>query len=335
MRRSRSMLVRLLAVGALLGLLVASISSIGAQSDDTAGLRIVHVGIDTPPVNVSVDGETVAENLFWLEATDYLDMAAGDLEISIFDPDTSLDDPLATATVTVEAGNNYSAVISGQLPTPEIVLIVDGDAGGVDAGMGAVRVFDSVPDTGAIDAVASDGTVIAENVDPMSASAYLMVAPGTYDIDFLEAGTENVLYSEAGVAITGGAFQTIYLSGFADPGNFAAETFIDEPGGSGGGGEPTATEAAPTATGDASATGTVTETVTATVTATVEPTATEVPPTATPEPTATPTAVPALPSTGAGGTADDGGTNIPLFGALALLLMAAGGGLLYWSRRTA
>lgn len=332
MQRSRYVAVRLVSLGALFGLLIATWSLAGAQTEETAGLRIVHAGIDTPPVNVSIGDDSVAESLFWLETTEDMDVAAGDHEISIFDPDTSLDEALSTATITTEAGNNYTAVITGQLPTPDIVLIVDGAEGPTESGSGGLRFFNSVPDGGAIDLVATDGTMLVEGVEPLEVSDYVMAEAGSYELDFFESGTDNRLFIEQGLTVEEGVFQTVYLSGFTDPGNFAAEIFIDEFRAAGDG-EPTATEAEPTATGEA------TKTETETATETEEPTATgatptETPaPTATPEPTATPTAAPSLPSTGAGGTVTGGGTNLFVFGALAVLCLAASGGLFFWSRR--
>lgn len=316
-----SVVLRVVGVVTLLGLLMASAMTTAAQTEEAVGLRIVHVGIDTPPVNVSINGEAVAESLFWLEATEYMEFPAGDHEIAIFDPDTSLDQALSTIMVTTEAGNNYSAVITGEMPEPSIILITDGDEASVEAGMGALRFFHSVPDAGPVDIATSDGTMLAEGVQTMTASAYVMVAPGEYDIDFRQAGTENVLYTEAGITIEDGAFQTTYLSGLAELTNFAAETFVDEYRESpGGGAEPTATEEPQT-----------------TATAEPEATATTAPEaTATPEPAPTATAVPevGMPSTGAGGAAPDaGGAHLPLFGAMAVLLLATGGGLLFWTRR--
>ena len=309
----RFVALRVVSVALLVGLLTTSMMAVTAQSEDAAGLRIVHAGIDTPPVNVSVNGELVAENLFWLEATDYLEIQAGDHEISIFDPNTSVDEALSTVTITTDAGNNYSAIITGELPEPSIVLLTDGEESGVETGMGAVRFFHSVPDAGPIDIATSDGTLLVESVEPMTVSDYVMIAPGEYDIEFREAGTENVLYTEVGVTIEEGAFQTAYLSGLAELTNFAAETFIDEfRGTSGVAGGSTATE-------------------TPVATATPEPAAS-----ATPEPKPTATAMPVvgMPSTGAGGaTAEASGANLALLGSLAVLFLAAGGGLALWTRR--
>jgi hypothetical protein len=318
---ARTVVLRLIGVAALAGFLLAALTGVSAQTDAGAGMRVVHVGIDTPPVNVSVNGGALVEELLWLEATDYVDVAAGTHEIAIFDPDTSLDDALAAVMLTAEAGNNYSAVITGALPEPGIVLIVDGDAGGIETGMGAVRFFHSVPDAGAVDVATGDGTLLAEGLATMTVSAYVAVAPGTYDIEFREAGTENVLYTEAGVTIAGDAFQTSYLSGLAALTNFAAETFVDEyRGGTAGGAEPTATQAPePTAT------------EAPTATATPEPA-----PTATPEPAPTATPVVGMPATGAGGVAaDTRSANLMLWGALAVLCLTAGGGLLFRTRRGA
>ncbi|MEZ4569541.1 MAG: DUF4397 domain-containing protein [Thermomicrobiales bacterium] len=331
MVRSRQMLLRLIGIGALLGLLAASLGLTSAQTEEAAGLRIVHAGIDTPPVNVTVNGESVAENLFWLEATEYMDVPAGDHEISIFDPDTSTEQALSTATVTLETGNNYSAVISGELPTPSIVLIVDGNDGDIDAGMGGIRLFNSVPDNGEIDLVGNTEARLIEGVAPMTVSDYVMAEAGSYELDFYESGTDNRIFIEQGLTVEEGVYQTVYLSGFADPGNFSAEILVDELRESGDG-EPTATEAEPTATGEAATTETATGTAEASPT---EAPPTETPaPTATPEPTATATPAPSLPSTGAGGTAtSDGGTNLLLFSTLAVLCLAASGGLFYWTRR--
>ena len=141
----RFIVLRVAGIVALVGLFAASMLVAGAQSEDSAGLRVVHVGIDTPPVNVTVDGEAIAENLFWLEATDYMDVPAGDHEIAIFDPDTSLDDALSTVMVTTTAGSDYSVVVTGEMPEPSLVLIMDGADAGVEAGMGALRFFHSVP----------------------------------------------------------------------------------------------------------------------------------------------------------------------------------------------
>ena len=76
-------------------------------------VRIVHASPDAPAVNVLVDGQTVAENLAFGSATEYLDLTAGDHQVQVVPTDS--DAAIIDQTVTLDGWTSSILAVTGDL----------------------------------------------------------------------------------------------------------------------------------------------------------------------------------------------------------------------------
>ncbi|MEZ4521426.1 MAG: DUF4397 domain-containing protein [Thermomicrobiales bacterium] len=330
--------LRLISIVALVGALaVVLVGGISAQEGDSAMVRVVHASPDAPAVDVLVDGEAAFEGLEFSNATDYAELSAGEHQFQVVPAGGEAADAVIDTTATVESGTSYSIVAVGALSDIQPMVVTD-DISQPDEGMAHIKVVHTVPGAPAVDVGVTDGPVLFENVEFMQATEYMPVEAGTYDLQVTATGAEDVVTEAAGVQLEAGTVYSAYA--MPDPDNTAMivpvvdQTFET-------GGEATPTEAAEgTPTEAAGATGTASPEASATIGA--EGTATQ-PSTATQAPGAQATAtgtgggdVPTMPGTGAGGTADGSDSTLMwIIGAASAFLLAVGGGVFAWSRRTA
>ena len=107
-------------------------------SDENATVRLIHASPDAPAVDVTVAGtDTVLyDNVSFGNASDYLEVPAGDYELEIRGATEANDgDVVTTVNVSVEGGTAYTAIAAGYLSpddepadTPfEVLLATDSD----------------------------------------------------------------------------------------------------------------------------------------------------------------------------------------------------------------
>ena len=175
---------------ALTVVLVASLVAVGgavsAQSSEadpqnTSYLRVVHASPDAPPVNVSVDNETVLANVSFGTVSDYLALEAGTYNVSIAaagDPDAVVFagnvtlDPRTTTTLAA------SGEVSEDAETEFGPALFADDALTPDENDSAVSIVHLSPDAPAVDVTAANGSVVlADDVSFREASSYVTV-PG-------------------------------------------------------------------------------------------------------------------------------------------------------------
>ena len=92
-------------VGAL-GLVAVLALPVAAQ--DEAFVRVVHASPDAPNVDVWVDGETVLTDVPFTAVSDYLALPAGTYNVQV--TATGDTNPVIEADLTLEAGQNYTAI---------------------------------------------------------------------------------------------------------------------------------------------------------------------------------------------------------------------------------
>jgi hypothetical protein len=169
------------------------------QTQDTSYLRVVHASPDAPAVDVTLGNETVASNVSFAQATDYLSVEAGthDLQISaagdptqvVFDGAVNLD-PREVLTVAASG-----EVTEGANTTFEPVAFEDEPWTPSDD-MAAVSVAHLVPDAGAVDVVVVDGPGAGTETQMGTATATEADVGETTET---EVGTGTATETEAGV----------------------------------------------------------------------------------------------------------------------------------------
>lgn len=314
--------LRLMAALALVSVFVVGLAGgVLAQSDSMARVRVIHASPDAPAVDVLVNGEVAVEGLAYQSGTAYLELAAGDYQFQVVPAGGDAADAVIDTMATVEAGVWYSVVAVGLVADIQPLVVIDNITEPA-AGQAHIKVVHASPDAPPVDIAVAGGPVLFENAAFGTATEYLPVDAGTYDLEVRPAGTEDVALEIPGLTLEAGTVYSAYAMGLLGDGSLTVVPFVDATFEQSGGGEATATPdpAEPTATpSEADATATPDA---------AQPTATEAAGTGGGAP-------PTMPNTGAGGAADSAdSTLLYILGATSVLLLAAGGGFFVWSRRS-
>lgn len=320
---------RILAALALVSAFAIGLVGTAGAQDSTAMVRVIHASPDAPAVDVLVDGEVAVEGLEFQSGTDYLELPAGDHQFQVVPAGGAAADAVIDAPATLEAGTWYSVVAVGLLAEIQPMIVVD-DITEPAEGQAHIKVVHASPDAPAVDVAVAGGPVLFENAAFMSATDYMPVDAGTYDLEIRPTGTEDVALEVPGLALEAGTVYSAYAMGLLEDGSLTVVPFVDATfEQDGGDGEATPTEAAGDAT-PTEAAGAATPTEAAGAATPTEAGA---------QATATGTGggdVPTMPSTGAGGTAGDSNSTLMyIIGAMSLMLLAVGGGIFAYSRRSA
>lgn len=122
--------------------------SLEVKAFENASVRAVHVSPDAGPVDVTVNstGTVIADNATFGNATEYVEVPAGDYTLDIRGATADNDDPIvASVDVSVEGGTAYSAFAAGYVApddapadTPfEVILTTDGSSDSMSNGTAA------------------------------------------------------------------------------------------------------------------------------------------------------------------------------------------------------
>lgn len=203
--------------------LTVGLTACGSDDDDDVPqppegesfIRVVHASPDAPAVDIIVDGKTALRGVGYLDASDYLEVAEGEHEISIVPSGGTA----AVLTTTVELGDGdfYTAVAVGYVAAEgedfDVLLLTD-DATPDDDSF-AARVVHAAPSVPEVDVYVVPGGTELEDATPVlvgvafgDVSDYLPVEAGDYDVavtlsDETEAAIGPVSISpEAGQALT-------------------------------------------------------------------------------------------------------------------------------------
>ncbi|WP_027963658.1 DUF4397 domain-containing protein [Halalkalibacillus halophilus] len=167
----------------------AGVAADDHDSDD-AMVRVVHASPDAPEVDVYVNGEAAVEGAAFSDATDYLNLPAGDHEVEIYAAGTYGDsDPVISTTLSVEAGWAYTVAAVGELENLD--LQVAEDSMEVTEGMTKVRVGHFSPDAPTVDVGLIGGDALFAGATFPSVTDYQELDADTYDLEIrTEDGTQ-------------------------------------------------------------------------------------------------------------------------------------------------
>jgi hypothetical protein len=201
------------------------VSAVSAQSD-MAMVRIVHASPDAPAVDIWVNGEVAISNLAFGEATDYVELAAGDYDVAVTPTGAGAEDAVIEATLTLEAGAAYTVAAVGEVANIEPLVLAD-DLTAPAEGMAHVRVVHASPDAPDVDVAVADGPVLIEGLAFKADSGYLPVDAMTYDLEVRPAGTEDVAIDIAGFNAEAGTVYTVMAIGLAGDGSLTVLPLVD------------------------------------------------------------------------------------------------------------
>lgn len=185
-----------------------------------AKVRVLHSAPDVPAVDVYVNGNKAVDALAPLVATDYLELPAGSYDVAVRvagSPATSA--PALSTSITVEDGKAYTGYATGFLGDGSVKLGVLEDIARAPFGASAIRIWHNSPDAPNVDIVVNGQTALT-NVPYGTASDYLRLPAGSYDVKVNVTGTTTTVFEaslplEAGQAYTAVAMGSVTGKGAA------------------------------------------------------------------------------------------------------------------------
>ncbi len=212
MNRKLARLTGLVVAGAMLLSFAAP-----ASAADTAMVRVLHASPDAPAVDVFLDDTAVSAltNVPFGIISGYLEIPAGAHNVKVYATGTTTG-PVINADVTVAAGKMYTIAATGAVAS--ITAQVIEDAPSPSCTTAQVRVIHFSADAPAVD-VATTGAAPADAVVKSlaypTASGYLNLPGGSYDLEVRLAGTTTVALPLPGVAIADCTSYSVFAVGSA------------------------------------------------------------------------------------------------------------------------
>jgi hypothetical protein len=194
---------------------------------ETAKVRVGHFSPDAPPVDVYANGDAILTEVPFGVLSDYLEVPGGTYTIEVVaagqDPaDGAVIGPVdldfAAGTATTVAATNALASIEAQ---------VIADAPAPQDGGAQVRVVHFSADAPAVDVAADGGDVVVENLAYPTATEYLDLAAGEYDLEVRPTGTTDVAFDIDPVTLDAGTSYSVFAIGSLADGSFMVLPAVD------------------------------------------------------------------------------------------------------------
>lgn len=198
----------------------------GPTDPETALVRVAHLVPDANEVDVWVNGTVVLEDVAFGNFSGYLELdeASYDVQVTLANQTTPF---LIDEDVTVMGGTNYTIAATGTAATITASIFVDDLETSSD--MAEIRFVHASPDAPPIDITLTDGTPLFEDIE-FGASESTAVPEGSYDLQVRVAGTETVVLSYGGVAVSNGTNYSVIALGELTEGTLGAQVTVDAPG---------------------------------------------------------------------------------------------------------
>ena len=179
-------------------------------------LRALHAIPDVGPVTVYVNGQPAVPSLGTLQETPYLEVPAGNYKVQVAPQGQPASAAVLSADVTLRDGKRYTAFASGQLAKGTAALGLQEDRLRAEFGSSQIRVWHLSPDAPAVD-VYVNGSKAVSNVAFRSASGYLTLPAGKYDVRINVANSNTVVLSQEITLARGEAYTAVALGSAAQP----------------------------------------------------------------------------------------------------------------------
>ena len=198
------------------GLLALAVAVPAGAADD-AHVRVLHASSDAPAVDVYADGGKIVDALAFGEITDYLAVPGNTYAIRVCaagtDGTVDANCPII-ADLTFDAGTKYTVAASDLLAQIKADVFVDGNG---KAGEARVRAVHLSADTPNVDVRPDGGDPVITDLAYRSASAYLALPGGAYDLEVCATGTDTCPLDLPEVDVEDGTAYSIFAIGQLAP----------------------------------------------------------------------------------------------------------------------
>jgi len=201
-----------------------------AASQSVADVRVIHASPDAPNVDVYVNGEPGVDDppimdLAFTQATPYIPLPTDTYNFKV--TPTGLADPVVIdADAEIDGDTFYTIAAVNFLDSIEPLILVDDNTSFAD--MASIRFVHASPDAPAVDiAVADGGPTLFSDVEFKENGGDVQVPGGSYDLEVLIAGTEDVVLEVPGLAVDNGAVYSIFAEGSVGAETLTAVPYVD------------------------------------------------------------------------------------------------------------
>lgn len=157
-------------------------------------------------------------------------LPAGSHEVKVFvSPFTAQAQPVLTATLTVEAGKDYTVLAVGKVADSTLSLLPLTDNNSLPAdGKAHIRLIHASPDAPAVNvALAGTKTNVFSNVAFKGVGTYTPVATGTYNLDVNVASSGQTVKTVSGLKLDNKGVYTAVAVGLAGNGTLQVIPLVD------------------------------------------------------------------------------------------------------------
>jgi hypothetical protein len=201
-------------------LALALVAALTAACGDGTGvngegrLRLVHLSPDTGPVDIVLDGDTVARGLAYGTASEYLDASAEGHTLQVSAAGTT--NTLLDEDVNVADATDYTVMVADTAASLKLIVLTD-DNSPPPAGKIKVRAVHASPHAGHVDVyvttpedVLTGATPALTDVQFGQFSPYLDADEGTYRVRVTPKGrTDSLLIDSGDLSLQSGQVRTV------------------------------------------------------------------------------------------------------------------------------
>jgi trimeric autotransporter adhesin len=183
------------------------------SSGGTAPVRMLNASPGNPTLNGYMNSSLFANSVSYASASSYVNVVAGSPTLRVAPPAATM--ASITQTLSLVSGTSYTVMVAGYPSTLAATLLTDNNSPPSAENMN-LRVINASPSLGTADVyVVRPGTSLT-TISPtvsalnfLSASSYVSLAAGNYEIEFTPAGRTVVLMNSGVLSFSAGQVRTV------------------------------------------------------------------------------------------------------------------------------
>ncbi|MEX1343686.1 MAG: DUF4397 domain-containing protein [Candidatus Limnocylindrales bacterium] len=218
--------MKLLGTAAALAAVMA-VPSFAAAQDENAKVRVGHFSPDAPAVDVYAGEDAILTDVPFGVLSEYLEVPGGTYSIAVVAAGADPADGAVIGPVDLEfaAGTMTTVAATNVLESIEAQVIADEPM--PQEGIAQVRVVHFSADAPAVDIALDEGDVVVENLEYPTATGYLDLAEGEYDLEIRPTGTTDVAFDIDPLDLPGNTSFTVFAIGSLADGTFTVLPAVD------------------------------------------------------------------------------------------------------------
>lgn len=179
----------------------------------TATARIMNASPDESAITATIASTSVASSLDYGTASSYASVSSGSVTLSVEQSSTS--NSLLNQTINLTSNDTYTILIANYSTSLTAVTLTD-DNSAPSSGQFNLRIVQASPSLGAADVYVlspgdslSSASATVTNLSFESASTYLSMSAGTYEIYFTPTGQKTASIDSGAISFSSGQVRTV------------------------------------------------------------------------------------------------------------------------------